>query len=109
MENWVLILGAVVALILATTLLKTAVGLVIRYAIFVGLAGILYEAQTHGEVELISPEVLSELAIIGALSLVATLGIMAVLFRNSRFKLVLFPLVGFGTTFAAAAMVTQGG
>lgn len=107
MQTWVWALGAATGLFVLTSVLKTAIGIAVRYLIFVLLAGVLFQAQRGGEVDFVSPEILSSLATIGALSFAFTLGVMAVLFRNSRFKVLLFPMVGFATTFAATAMVTQ--
>ena len=107
-EDWVLITVLIVALFFAVTLIKTVMGWAVRYVIFVAMAGLIYRAQTENEFTFADPEILTSIATIGALALVATLGVMALFFRNSRFKTVLFPLIGFGTTFAAAAMVAYG-
>ncbi|MEM9234520.1 MAG: hypothetical protein AAGA69_09840 [Pseudomonadota bacterium] len=107
METWAWILLAAIGLFLATSLLKAVVGFAAQYLIFVALAGLIYQGQTGAEASFLDVKVMSTIATIGALAFAFTLGVMAVLFRNSRFKLVLFPMVGFATTFAAAAMVTQ--
>lgn len=107
-NDWGLVLAVAAGLFFATALIKTLVGWAVRYVIFAVLAALVYRAQLGEEPDFMDVEVVTTIATIGALSFAASMGIMALLFRNSRFKTLLFPIVGFATTFAAAAMVTYG-
>ncbi|RFB03818.1 hypothetical protein [Parvularcula marina] len=106
-DGWVWIIAAAGALLLLLSVLKSVVGLALQYFIFVAMAGFIYAAQREEETRFLDAEVLGAIATIGGLAFAFSLGVMALLFRNSKFKTVLFPVVGFATTFAAAAMVTQ--
>lgn len=116
LESWIWVLLAAVVLFLMMSVLKTIVGLVFQYIMFVVLAGILYHIQTNEDASfndfsefqyLFNLETLSTLATIAGISFAFTYGMVALLFRNSKLKSLIYPVIGFGATFVATAMVTQ--
>jgi hypothetical protein len=109
MDGWLIIIVMVAAAFFAASILRTLLGGAIRYAIFVALAAFVWKKQEAQDDFgfVLEPEIAASLATIAAISFGATIAIVYVLFRNSRFKLILLPLVGFAVTFLTASVFTQ--
>lgn len=105
MENWTLLVVAAGGLFLAGLVIKTLVGLGLQYVGFVALAGYVLHRQSSGTVEFTAIDTLAGIAIAGGIAFAITLATTTLFFRKSGWKIVLFPLVGVGTTIAAVAAV----
>lgn len=104
MEQWAIIAVIVVAGLMVVSLLQTILGTLIRYVLFVGMAAAImkwHNPSLEGFEFLTDLDVLQDLAFIGGLGFAATLIVMTAFFRKSRVRVVLYPLIGFGMTFAA--------
>lgn len=106
MDQWIWIAIVAVGGMVLTAVMQTLLGSLIRYLLFVGLAAAIMKWQNpalEGYSFLKDLETLQDLAVIGGLGFVTTLITMTIFFRRSRLRPLLYPLVGFGATFAAYA------
>lgn len=104
MDQWIVVAAIVIIGLMLVSLLKTIIGNLIRYLLFVGMAVAMFKwanPEVEGFEFVRDIEVLQDLAVIGGIGFLATVAIMTLFFRKSRFAILLYPVIGFAATFAA--------
>ena len=82
-------------------------GLALRYFVFVFMAAVIYRIQhEEKDFDFINFTMAQELAIVGAISFVLTLGIMGLVFRKTPLKFLVLPATAFAVTFGVTALRT---
>ncbi|WOI52089.1 hypothetical protein [Parvularcula sp. LCG005] len=105
MDQWIVIAGLVTALVVVASFLKTIAGGALRYLLFFVFAALVMQRMTgQNDFDFMSVDMTAQLAAIAGVAFVITVVLMTVLFRNSRMKFLLFPTLGFGTTFAVTSV-----
>lgn len=95
----------VVALFLAVALIRTVLGLALRYALFVIVALLVYQDRYGTDVpSWMTPRLASEVAIVAGAALVVT-AISSHLIKSRPLRFVVVPAIGLGATVAAAHVV----
>ncbi|WP_148235290.1 hypothetical protein [Parvularcula bermudensis] len=103
--SWTLILAAMAALFIAAQVMKAALGLIVRFALYGFMAVVIHMRQTGEQMRDIDIDQATLLLTAAGVAFVATGAIVLLLFRNTRWRYLLSPLLGFGLTFAAVAAV----
>ena len=108
MDGWFVLIAIVVALLFAASAVRTVMGTLVRYILFVVFAALIYQQQI-GEQDFgwLNLEIGQQLVAIAAVSLLATAAVIYGFFRRSRLKPVLWPVLGLILTFGITAVWTQ--
>lgn len=109
MEQWAILAVVVIAGLMVVSLMQTLISQAARYVLFVGMGAAIWKWEhpdTEGFVFLQDMQIFQNLAIVGALGFIATFIVMTALFRKSRFRILLYPVLGFFLTFAASSVWT---
>ena len=92
----------ILGLFVAVVVLKSVIGLALRFALFVAVAAlVLHRQQGVGASDLLDPDRLVTLLLSAAVGLVGTKLIAFALFRDSKLRFVLTPITGILVTAAA--------
>ena len=103
-QNWLVAAALAVGVIVVGMVLKTFIGAIVRYLMFIGFAAIVYKMQTEApDYSFVTLEFLPQLAAIAAMAFVPTLVIHLLFLRRSRLGVLLFPVIGFGMVFAISS------
>ncbi|MEM6649103.1 MAG: hypothetical protein AAF603_02520 [Pseudomonadota bacterium] len=109
MDPLLILVIAAVGLLVAASAFKALLGGALRLLSFFGLSLLSYKMQKEIEgFSFLTADLLPSLGLVGGISFAITLGLMATLFRKSKAGFLLWPLIGFGVTFAAGAVVWTG-
>lgn len=96
----------VVVLFVAVSVIKTVLGLVLRYVLFVAAAVLVYQERFGTEIaSWMTRTIATEIATVAGLAFAMTSVIGFFAFRNSRLRFVLLPAIGLAATLLAAPIV----
>ncbi len=105
MEQLVVLFLIVAALYVATTLIKTVLGIGLRYALFVAAAMLVYQDRYGTEVRRwMDAEAAGEIALVAGLALLVTAAASFFL-RESKLRFLAIPAIGVAATVLAARVV----
>ena len=105
MDQWAFLALTAVIGLMAVSVLKTILGSLIRYVMFVAMAAAMmkHQEKIEGFRFLMELDRLQDLAFIGGIGFALTLVIMTIFFHKSRMRIILYPLIGAIATYASWA------
>ncbi|WP_031550611.1 hypothetical protein [Parvularcula oceani] len=108
MEQWIVLLGIVVGLFILAAVLKTVLGLVFRYLLFVAITLLIYQQRRGGEVlDWLTTELAVEIGLVALLSFAFTSLVAATALRGTRLRILIVPVLGFASALLLSQWVTQ--
>lgn len=104
-QPWIIILAVIVGLFVLAEVLKTVMGLALRFVVFSVMSVVVFQSQAGVALDPVNTEQLIFVATVAALAFGITTGLIYTVFRKSRAKILLLPILGFGITFGTMAVV----